>query len=126
MPLDILECIAANTHIIMKNYKTKGPRLRFHDFVDMFDLMGLSDPDLARRLFELFENRNEGIVDLREMIMGMDVLREKRIDDRADTFFHLADVQEKGTVNEEELYNILKTNMDTRDEKLALKLLSRF
>lgn len=121
--LDILEVIAMNTHIMMKHYKTRGPRLRFGEFAEMLDFMGLTDADLARRLFELFENRNEGVVDLREMIMGIDVLREKRIDDRADTFFHLADLEDKGTVNEEELYNILKTNMDTREEKLALKLL---
>ena len=90
---------------------------------------------LLNRLFSKFDDDNNGTVDYKELIMGLEIFKENSIEDKLKgnyllekrskekilVFFELCDADKSGNISEDELYNILKRNIISHHEKIKLR-----
>ena len=61
------------------------------------------------------------MVDYKEMIMGLELLKDNSLEEKMKLFFELCDTDNSGNVTENELYNVLKQNIQNKDDKIKLK-----
>ena len=79
------------------------------------------DKSLADRLFFVFDAQGAGELDLKEMIITVEMFRESSFEQKLKIFFKLCDVSQAGNLSEEDVYNVMKYNLSTSEEKRKMK-----
>lgn len=76
-----------------------------------------ADKNLAEKLFYVFDEDSSGTVDYKELIVGLEVLKDDTIEEKLKSiniylyylvFFDLCDEDSSGKISEKEIFSILK------------------
>lgn len=88
------------------------------EFSELLSYVGLgADKNLAEKLFYVFDEDSSGTVDYKELIVGLEVLKDDTIEEKLKSnllinlhvvFFDLCDEDGSGKVSEKEIFGILK------------------
>jgi Ca2+-binding EF-hand superfamily protein len=87
-----------------------------------------ADKNLAEKLFYVFDEDQSGTVDYKELIVGLEVLKDDSIEEKLKSiikfylvFFDLCDLDGSGKISEKEIFNVLKSNIVSESDKYQLK-----
>ena len=53
--------------------------------------------------------------------MGLELLKDNSLEDKMKVFFELCDTDNSGNITEIELFNVLKQNIQNKDDRIKLK-----
>ncbi|CAD8072031.1 unnamed protein product [Paramecium sonneborni] len=123
---DAIRQIFQNYQSIVKQAKDFPDGLNKEQFQGLLISFGLgADKNLAEKLFYVFDEDSSGTVDYKELIVGLEVLKDDTIDEKLKIFFDLCDEDGSGKVSEKEIFNILKQNIINENDKYQLKMVIR-
>jgi Ca2+-binding EF-hand superfamily protein len=80
-----------------------------------------SSNDNNNNLQSIFDEDNNGQVEYKELVIGLEILREDSIEEKMNVFFDLVDINNNGSISEKELYEVFKANIMTSDDRNKLK-----
>lgn len=69
----------------------------------------------------MFDEDGSGDVDYKELVVGLEMFKETNLSEKLEVFFDLADVDGSGEIEEQELYDVLKINVHSYEERVSLK-----
>jgi len=100
-------------------------QLTLEQFEDVLEAVNIEfEASISVRMFEIFDKNGDGMIDFRELVCGLSVLRQNEGEDALHFCFRVYDVDNSGTITRDELAAMLgaisfgETEMDM--EKLAL------
>lgn len=92
------------------------------------------DPsEFAEHVFRVFDQNNDGVLDFRELIVSMSVMKRGDVNDRLKWAFNIYDIDGNGYITRDELFGILraieklsgKRNNGSRAENMAKDIFRR-
>ncbi|EAR91254.3 EF-hand pair protein (macronuclear) [Tetrahymena thermophila SB210] len=119
---DVIKQLFSNYSLMLKFAKNKKEGMDRAEFGELLSYVGLgAEQNLGDKLFYIFDDDNSGTVDYKELIIGLEMFKENSIDDKLRVFMELCDTDGNGNINPDQLYNVLKQNLFTHDDKVKLK-----
>jgi len=119
---DTILQLCSNYQLLIKLCRTKTNGVSKEDFIDLLTYVGLGgEKGLGDKLFYVFDDDGNGEIDYKELIMGLEIFRDTTYEEKIRIFFELCDLQNTGHITRKELYDVLKRNMITEDDKIKLK-----
>lgn len=107
------------TLIMQTNYRGDMNYTSFEDVISSISL-GV-DKTLIDRLFWIFDEDGSGTIDMKEVMVGLEMFRETSFKEKLEVFFDICDEDGSGDIDEEEFYNVLKLCVNTPKERKLLK-----
>ncbi|KAJ5070179.1 calcineurin b [Anaeramoeba ignava] len=74
--------------------------------------LGLTQSEFAKRLFQVFDDNGDGVVNFEEFLLGLAPFSHKgTIDQKLNFSFKVFDIDGNGGIDKEELYTLLKSSL---------------
>jgi len=116
-----LDVLSANYITFASRVRNKGA-MNKEEFSQVLGIIGLGgDKKLVERLFWVFDDEGNESVDYKELVVGLEMFKDTPLDDKLMVFFDLCDLDGTGLVDELDLYNVLKANITSFDDRAAIK-----
>ncbi|KAA0702896.1 Lysophosphatidylcholine acyltransferase 1 [Triplophysa tibetana] len=101
----------------LRAYKLQGERLSLEDFTQFLDL---PVSDVLRDIFALFDEDEDGSIDIREFVIAFSVVcRPAKTMETIQLAFKMFEAEEDGAITENELICILRTALGVGDLKVG-------
>jgi len=92
------------------------------EFGELLACIGIGhDQNLVNKLFWLFDDDGSGDVDYKELVVGLEMFKNNTLEEKLEVFFDLCDEDNSGTIDEIELYRVLKLSLTSSDERANLR-----
>ncbi|XP_043724386.1 calcium and calcium/calmodulin-dependent serine/threonine-protein kinase-like [Telopea speciosissima] len=92
-----------------KNIRKECVIATLSEFEEVLKAMNMSSLlPLARRIFDLFDNNQDGTVDMREILCGFSTLRHSQGDDALHLCFQMYDADRSGSITKDEVASMLR------------------
>ena len=95
--------------------------LCLEEFIRLLRRVGIDDPELARKLFWIFDEDGSGDVDHKELAVGLEMINNTTYIEKISKFFDLCDDDQSGSIDRREFYQLLKLNLNDYEDKKRLK-----
>ncbi|CAD8187938.1 unnamed protein product [Paramecium octaurelia] len=119
---DAIDQIFSNYQKIIQKAKDKKEGMNKEEFSELLNSVQLgADRNLAEKLFYVFDEDQSGTVDYKELIVGLEVLKDDTIEEKLKIFFDLCDLDGSGKISEKEIFNVLKSNIVSESDKYQLR-----
>lgn len=98
-----------------------GEGLCLEEFISLLRRVGIDDPELAHKLFWIFDEDGSGDVDHKELAVGLEMINSTTYLQKISKFFDLCDDDQSGSIDRREFYQLLKLNLNDYEDKKRLK-----
>lgn len=100
--------------------------MRRKEFEDMLVFCGFGmDKPVIDKLFYLFDENNQGFIDFKELLVGIEVSRQNKLRNLVSTLISIADIREVGMCTEPMLSLVFCAICLKPDEKVRLRNFSK-
>ena len=87
------------------------------EFGRLLEKIGIvDDPMLIDKVFFVFDEDGGGSIGLKELGIGLEMMKNNKFEEKLDTFFDLCDEDNTGTIDKKEFYSMLRLNATTSYE----------
>lgn len=117
-----IDRLLASPKALLKHASVCG-QLTHSQMLRIMQSLGL-EPDRAflERLFWVFDENGNGLIEPKEVMLGLEAFRTTSAQDKLELFFDICDVDGSGDIDQNEFYNLIKLCIPHAQQREELKL----